>query len=153
MTFTSGMRTSLTDKWNTPRDFFDKINTEFDFGLDAAALESSTLVPDNWYGLDHPDISRRDAFTRDWYNDSNGKAIWLNPPYGRVIKDWMSKANSVASNGATVVCLVPSRTDTAWWHEYCVMHEIRFVRGRIKFGNTKKDAPFSSSLIIMRGSK
>jgi len=96
--FTSGMRTSLDGTWTTPRDYFDKVNSEFNFTLDAAALSSSTLVPDNWYGPDHPDQSRRDALVRDWTEDSTGP-IWLNPPYGRVIKDWMRKADTVADGG------------------------------------------------------
>ena len=96
--FTSGMRTSNDDTWTTPRDYYDRINIEFNFTLDAAALADSTLVPDNWYGPDHPDQSRRDAFTRDWAKDSAGP-IWLNPPYGRVIKSWVCKANAVASGG------------------------------------------------------
>ena len=147
--FTSGMRTSLDDTWTTPRDFFDEINKEFDFGLDAAALQASTLVPDNWYGPDHPDASRRDGLSRAWHTDTD-KPIWLNPPYGRVIKNWMEKAYQEAWVGATVVCLVPARTDTAWWHESCIMHEVRFIRGRLKFGITKGSAPFPSALIVMR---
>ena len=99
--FTSGMRTSLDNTWTTPRDYFDKINKEFDFGMDAAALQSSTLVPENWYGPDHPDINRRDALQNNWTDDAKGKSIWLNPPYGRVIKSWMAKANMVAAGGVS----------------------------------------------------
>ena len=148
--FTSGMRTSNDDTWTTPRDFFDKVNAEFDFGLDAAALAYSTLVPDNWYGPDHPEIERRDALILDWNNNSFGKPVWLNPPYGRVIKEWVAKAERVANGGGTVVCLVPSRTDTAWWHDHCIKHEIRFIRGRLKFGNQPNSAPFPSALVVMR---
>jgi site-specific DNA-methyltransferase (adenine-specific) len=149
--FTSGMRTSLDDTWTTPRDFFDKLNAEFDFGLDAAALQASTLVPDNWYGPDHPDPAARDALRIDWNHNSRGKPIWLNPPYGRVIKDWMRKANEVASGGGTVVCLVPSRTDTSWWHDYCInAYEIRYIRGRLKFGGQKNSAPFPSAVVVMK---
>lgn len=148
--FTSGMRTSNDDTWTTPRDFFDKVNAEFNFGLDAAALQNSTLVPDNWYGPDHPDPASRDALRIDWNHNSRGKPIWLNPPYGRVIKQWVAKAESVANGGGTVVCLVPSRTDTAWWHDHCIKHEIRFIRGRLKFGNQPNSAPFPSALVIMR---
>ena len=147
--FTSGMRTSLDGTWTTPRDFFDKYNKEFNFTLDAAALAASTLVPDNWYGPDHTDHTRRDAFTRDWAKDSAGP-IWLNPPYGRVIKDWVRKANATASGGGLVICLVPARTDTSWWHDYCIHHEVRFIRGRLKFGGQKNSAPFPSALVIMR---
>ena len=149
--FNSGMRSSLDDTWTTPRDFFDKLNAEFDFGLDAAALQNSTLVPDNWYGPDHPDPAARDALRIDWNHNSRGKPIWLNPPYGRVIKDWMRKASEVASGGGTVVCLVPARTDTAWWHDYCInAYEIRYIRGRLKFGGQKNSAPFPSAVVVMR---
>ena len=147
--FTTGMRTSLDDTWTTPKDFFDEINKEFNFGLDAAALQASTLVPDNWYGPDHPDTSRRDGLTRTWHKDTD-KTIWLNPPYGRVIKQWVAKAALEAANGRTVVCLVPARTDTAWWHDSCIMHEVRFLRGRLKFGGSKNSAPFPSALVVMR---
>jgi phage N-6-adenine-methyltransferase len=149
--FNSGMRSSLDDTWTTPKDFFDKLNAEFDFGLDAAALQNSTLVPDNWYGPDHPDPAARDALRIDWNHNSRGKPIWLNPPYGRVIKDWVRKASEVASGGGTVVCLVPARTDTAWWHDYCInAYEIRYIRGRLKFGGQKNSAPFPSAVVVMR---
>jgi site-specific DNA-methyltransferase (adenine-specific) len=149
--FTTGMRTSLDDTWTTPREFFDKLNAEFNFGLDAAALQNSTLVPDNWYGPDHPDPAARDALRIDWNHNSRGRPIWLNPPYGRVIKDWMRKASEVASGGGTVVCLVPARTDTAWWHDYCInAYEIRYIRGRLKFGGQKNSAPFPSAVVVMK---
>ena len=149
--FTSGMRTSLDDTWTTPREFFDELNKEFNFGLDAAALQNSTLVPDNWYGPDHPDPAARDALRIDWNHNSRGRPIWLNPPYGRVIKDWVRKASEVAAGGGTVVCLVPARTDTHWWHDYCInAYEIRYIRGRLKFGGQKNSAPFPSALVIMK---
>jgi phage N-6-adenine-methyltransferase len=145
------MRTSLDDTWTTPREFFDELNKEFNFGLDAAALQNSTLVPDNWYGPDHPDPAARDALRIDWNHNSRGRPIWLNPPYGRVIKDWVRKASEVASGGGTVVCLVPARTDTHWWHDYCInAYEIRYIRGRLKFGGQKNSAPFPSALVIMK---
>lgn len=146
-------KTSNDDTWTTPRDFFDRLNAEFDFGLDAAALQSSTLVPDNWYGPDHPDPAARDALRIDWNHNSRGKPIWLNPPYGRSIKDWMRKANEVASGGGTVVCLVPARTDTNWWWDSCIHHEVRFIKGRLKFGNQPNAAPFPSAVVVMRGNQ
>jgi len=146
-------KTSNDDTWTTPRDFYDKLNAEFDFGLDAAALQSSTLVPDNWYGPDHPDPAARDALRIDWNHNSRGKPIWLNPPYGRSIKDWMRKANEVASGGGTVVCLVPARTDTNWWWDSCIHHEVRFIKGRLKFGNQPNAAPFPSAVVVMRGNQ
>ena len=146
---TDTFKTSNDDMWTTPRDFFDKVNKEFNFTLDAAAIKSSALVP-NYLGPDHDYLWRRDALTVEWVGASEGGAIWLNPPYGRTIKDWVRKADAVASGGGTVVCLVPARTDTSWWHEYCIHHEIRFIRGRLKFGNQKNSAPFPSALVIMK---
>lgn len=140
-------KTSLDDKWTTPRSYWDVISQEFTFDLDAAALSSSALCQ-NWYGPDHPEPSRRDAFLNDWCQD--GKTIWLNPPYGRTMKQWLAKADLEASHGATVVCLIPARTDTSWWHDYCMKHEYRLIRGRLKFNEGKDDAPFASALVIMR---
>lgn len=141
---------SKVSTWTTPRAFFDSLNQEFGFGLDAAALQSSALC-DKWYGPDHPDESMRDAFTREWHKDCDGKPIWLNPPYGRTIGQWVAKANDECKHGATVVLLVPSRTDTSWWHENIMGHTIRFVRGRLKFGDGKNDAPFPNAVVIMEG--
>lgn len=142
-------KSSNDDTWTTPRKFYDGLNEEFNFSLDAAALESSTLCINNWYGPDHPETGRRDAFSRDWALDSNGGTVWLNPPYGRTIKSWVAKAQAEVNKGAKVVLLVPSRTDTAWWHDHCIEYEIRFIRGRLKFGNQKNAAPFPSAVVVM----
>lgn len=73
---------------------------------------------------------------------------WCNPPYGRGIEKWMKKAYE---SNATVVCLVPARTDTKWFHDFVLgKAEIRFIRGRLKFGNSKNSAPFPSMLVIYR---
>jgi phage N-6-adenine-methyltransferase len=150
--FTTGMKSSLNDTWTTPKKFFDTLNDEFNFTLDAAALASSALCP-LWYGLDHPNVDWRDSFKRNWQDDAGGN-IWLNPPYGRTIRDWMMKANLEASRGGgAIVSLVPSRTDTRWWWESCIQHEVRFIKGRLKFGDGKNSAPFPSAVIIMRGEK
>lgn len=139
---------SLDDTWTTPRDFFAKVNEEFGFVLDAAALQSSTLC-ERWYGPDHPDETRRDAFDHNWANDSLQGGVWLNPPYGKTIRQWMAKAKSEAlDNGALVVALVPARTDTRWFHESCMGFEIRLIKGRLKFG-AGDAAPFPSALIVM----
>ena len=145
---------SNDDTWTTPLDFYKKLDEEFNFGLDAAAMQASTLVPSNWYGPDHEDESRRDALVRNWQEDSDGKSIWLNPPYGRGINSWTAKADSeIAGGGATIVLLVPARTDTAWWHDNCIKHEVRFIRGRLKFGGSKNSAPFPSAVVVMKGER
>jgi len=74
----------------------------------------------------------------------------MNPPYGRTIGQWMRKAHIASRQGATVVCLVPSRTDTRWWHDYAMKGEIRFIKGRLKFGDAKANAPFPNALVIFR---
>lgn len=149
--FNEGMRSSADSTWTTPPEFFAKLDNEFGFGLDAAALSTSTLVLDNWFGPDHSEPARRDALVLDWNFNANGKPIWLNPPYGRVIKDWVAKADYESKQGATVVCLVPARTDTNWWWDSCIHHEVRFIKGRLKFGNQPNSAPFPSAIVVMRG--
>ena len=86
-----------------------------------------------------------DGLKQSW----RGKC-WMNPPYGRVIGDWMRKAYESAQAGAMVVCLVPARTDTAWWHDYAAKDQVTFIRGRLKFGDGKNSAPFPSALVILK---
>mgnify|MGYP006267223117 CR=1 FL=1 len=140
---------SKDDTWTTPKKTFDELNKEFSFRLDAAALKSSALC-EKWYGPDHDDPAMRDAFQRSWQEDAQGN-IFLNPPYGRTIGDWMAKAKQEASKGTfAVVCLVPARTDTNWWHTNCIMQECRFIRGRLRFGDQPANAPFPSAIVVMR---
>jgi len=77
---------------------------------------------------------------------------WMNPPYGKEIKLWMKKAYETALSGYLVVCLVPARTDTIWWHEYATKGDIWFIPGRLKFEGAKNSAPFPSALITLRPS-
>ena len=142
---------SVKDTWTTPKKIFDALDKEFNFTLDAAALSNSALC-EMWYGPDHDDPLMQDAFSRLWYDDvSNvgGTTAFLNPPYGKTIKHWMAKADSECRAGLTIVCLVPSRTDTSWWHESIIHHEVRFVRGRLHFGGADR-APFPSAIVVMR---
>ena len=78
-------------------------------------------------------------------------SCWMNPPYGRGIGKWMKKAYESAQSGATVVCLVPARTDTGWGHDYAMRGEVRFVRGRLRFNGLNCNAPFPSAVVIFRG--
>ena len=138
-----GLFSSATDDWGTPQALFDDINTEFGFTLDACASSHNFKV-DNYF------TKEDNALTKDWPG-----IVWMNPPYGRTIGTWMSKAFSEAQKGGIVVCLVPARTDTAWWHDYAMKGEIRFLRGRLKFeqpGFAKNSsAPFPSAIVIFRG--
>jgi phage N-6-adenine-methyltransferase len=148
--FTTGMRTSNDDTWTTPRDFYNKLNAEFNFSLDAAALKSSALCS-NWFGPDHDNPNLRDGLVMDWSQFASSKTVWLNPPYGRSIGLWTSKANFESRGGGlTIVLLVPARTDTNWWHKDIIQHEVRFIKGRLKFGNQKNSAPFPSAVVVIR---
>lgn len=90
-----------------------------------------------------------DGLKRTWA----GEVCWMNPPYGKTIKFWMAKAHQASAiEGATVVCLVPARTDTVWWHLFAMRHEIRLLKGRLKFGDGAGLTPFPSALVVMRPS-
>ena len=131
---------SLTDLWATPQAFFDKLNAEFGFETDVCATAENAKCLCYF-------TKEMDGLTQDWRG-----VCWMNPPYGRVIGQWMAKAYRAAMmGGATVVCLVPARTDTAWWHDYAAKGEVRFIRGRLKFGDHNNSAPFPSAVVIFRG--
>ncbi len=86
-----------------------------------------------------------DGLAMNWWG-----TVFMNPPYGREIGKWMKKAYESAQTGATVVYLVPSRTDTRWWHDYAMKGEVRFIKGRLKFGGSKNSAPFASAVVIFK---
>lgn len=127
---------SQTDEWATPQAFFDVVAREFAFTLDVCALDSSAKCARYFT----PDL---DGLAHDW------KGIcWMNPPYGDVIGDWVRKADEAAAAGAIVVALLPARVDTGWWWNHVRHHEIRFLRGRLKFGGSPNSAPFPSALVV-----
>ena len=144
-----GAFTSKTDDWGTPQKTFDELNKEFNFTLDVAAASHNHKC-ESWYGLDHPDETRRDGLAADWFQDARGGNIFMNPPYGKTIDLWAAKAREVALQGATVVCLLPARTDTRWFHNSCVDFDIRFIKGRLKFNDGATGAPFPSMIVIMK---
>lgn len=126
-----------TDEWATPQDFFDVVAREFDFDLDVCALPSSAKCARYFTPED-------DGLAQEWAG-----TCWMNPPYGDEIVQWVAKAYNATLAGATVVCLVPARTDTAWFHEYCFPGEVRFLRGRLRFGQAEASAPFPSALVVL----
>ena len=133
---------SKTNEWSTPQDFFDELDKEFNFTLDPCATSENAKCTKYFTVED-------DGLKQDWSND----IVFMNPPYGRDIKYWIKKAYEESLNGATVVCLIPARTDTAYWHDYIFgkADDIRFLRGRLKFGDSKNPAPFPSAIIIYKG--
>jgi phage N-6-adenine-methyltransferase len=130
---------SKTDDWYTPQYFFDKYNKKYTFELDVCASKDNAKCKKYF-------TVQQDGLLQDW----NG-VCWMNPPYGRAISKWMQKAyESCKANKAIVVCLVPSRTDTKWWHDYAMKGDIEFIKGRLKFGGAKENAPFPSAVVIFK---
>ena len=136
-----GMMSSELPNWATPQDLFDELNLEFSFTLDVCAEDWNAKCK-RFFTIE------TDGLTSNW----NSEICWMNPPYGRDIKKWMKKAVEEWRQGATVVCLVPARTDTAWWHDYTMQGKIRFLRGRVKFihpnGGKPSSAPFPSAIVV-----
>lgn len=124
------MFSSANDNWKTPDDVYKKLCNEFNFDFDPCPLN------------DKPDL---DGLNIEW-----GKNNFVNPPYSNIAQ-WCKKAYEESLKGKTVVLLIPSRTDTRYWHDYIMKaNEIRFVKGRLKFGNSKNSAPFPSAIVIYR---
>jgi phage N-6-adenine-methyltransferase len=130
---------SKSGLWETPPGFFQRLDREFGFTLDACALPANAKCRHFYTPTD-------DGLAQEWKG-----VVWMNPPYGREISRWVEKAYRASQQGTTVVCLLPARTDTAWWHTYVMQaHEIRFVRGRLKFSNAAHSAPFPSAVVVFR---
>ena len=115
--------------WKTPSAVYNMLDAEFHFDFDPC-----------------PSNPGFDGLSVDW-----GDCSFCNPPYGREIPKWVAKGYLESQKGKTVVFLVPSRTDTRWWHDYIMKaKEIRFIKGRLKFGNATNSAPFPSAIIIFK---
>jgi phage N-6-adenine-methyltransferase len=123
-------------EWSTPDDLFRELDEVFHFDLDACASASNCKC-ERYFSKDD------DALVRSWQG-----TVWMNPPYGRHIERFMRKAYEESIRGATVVCLVPARTDTAWWHRYARKGQVHFLRGRLRFGGAASSAPFPSAVVI-----
>mgnify|MGYP006290043163 CR=1 FL=1 len=130
--------------WATPQKFFDDLNEEFGFTVDVCASDWNAKIKRFWSVSD-------DSLSLSW----RGEVCFMNPPYGRDIKHWVKKAYEESLKGAVVVGLIPSRTDTSYWHDYIQdKAEVRFIRGRLKFERPEgasDPAPFPSAIIIWRG--
>ena len=134
------MFSSAKCEWSTPQDLFDKINEWYEFNLDVCALPENTKCKDYFT----PEI---DGLKQDWKD-----VCWMNPPYGREIGKWIKKAYEESKSEMVkgVVCLLPARTDTRWFHDYCVKGEIEFIKGRLKFGGCKNNAPFPNMIVVFK---
>ena len=118
---------SLRLDWKTPKAVYQVLDSEFQFDYDPCPPEYKV-----------------DGLSSDW-----GSSNFVNPPYGRELKKWIAKGYEEWKKGKTVVFLIPSRTDTKFWHEYCMKAtEIRFIKGRLKFDDQENSAPFPSAIVI-----
>jgi phage N-6-adenine-methyltransferase len=129
---------SQSNEWKTPTDLFKKLNDEFLFTVDVCATKENKLC-ENYF------TKEIDGLKQNWEG-----VCWCNPPYNREIGKWLKKAHESRNNAATI-CLIPSRTDTKYWHEFVMdSDEIRFIKGRLKFNESKNSAPFPSCIVIFK---
>lgn len=124
--------------WETPKALFDKLNDEFQFTLDLCATKENAKCSKFFTPED-------DGLTKDWRG-----TCWMNPPYGKEIGKWIERAYHQSQQwGSVIVCLVPSRTDTRYWHDYVMKSkEIRFIKSRVKFVGATENAPFPSAIVV-----
>jgi phage N-6-adenine-methyltransferase len=130
---------SAKTEWETPMDLFGPLDAEFGFTLDVAADANNTKCKKHFSVTD-------DGLSQEWSG-----VCWCNPPYGRDMYKWVRKAASEADRGVTSVLLIPVRSNTQWWHDYCIPKaEVRFVKGRPKFGGATEGLPWPLAIVIFR---
>jgi site-specific DNA-methyltransferase (adenine-specific) len=129
---------SNTPEWSTQQNLYDELNKKYKFTLDPCCTKENAKCK-KFY------TKKENGLVQSW----KGERVFMNPPYGRVIGQWIKKA--VESEAKFVVCLLPARTDTKWFHDYLYKkHEIHFIKGRLKFGGCKNSAPFPSMIVIIK---
>ena len=137
------MFSSQRTDWETPKELFDELDREFHFTLDPASTDENAVCKKHF-------TPREDGLTQSWH----GETVFCNPPYGRDLPVWIEKAATEARKGATVVMLIPARTDTKAFHDFIYgKAEIRFLKGRLKvgLGGVSSDAaPFPSMVVVFR---
>lgn len=141
MAYEPKMNTSLCQTWETPQWLFDRLDEQFHFTLDAAADDYN-------HKCDEYFTEKDNALCKKWVG-----VIFCNPPYGKQIGKWVKKAWEESQDGATVVMLIPARTDTSWFHDYCTKGEITFIRKRVRFSGATVNAPFPSMIVVFNGER
>jgi site-specific DNA-methyltransferase (adenine-specific) len=129
---------SASDNWSTPQDFYDLLNREFNFTLDPCASDDN-------HKTERYLTEKDDGLKQEWHG-----SVYCNPPYSQ-IKEWVKKAYEESKKDYCdrVVLLVPARPDTRYWYNYVSQaYEVRFLKGRLKFGNSVNSAPFPSAVIV-----
>lgn len=165
---TSTLFSSASVEWSTPQGFYDLLDAEFHFNLDPCATPDNAKCQ-HYFTIDD------DGLAQSW----RGCRVFCNPPYGQPeypckpncqkgrckqrgyhidkyipgVGDWVKKAYEESQKGCLVCCLLPARTDTKYFHKYCLKGEIRFVQGRLKFGGSANSAPFPSMVVIFKGER
>lgn len=139
---TSVMFSSKSDEWETPIDVFNRLNEEFDFDLEPCADENN-------HKCDRYFTKKQNGLIQNW---GGGSKVFCNPPYGKEISAWVRKCSDESKKENTVVVmLIPARTDTKWFHDYIYQKaEVRFLKGRLKFGGSKNNAPFPSMVVVFK---
>lgn len=136
---TKGMMSSNSQEWATPQEFYDKLNEEFSFTLDPCSTHENAKCKKHY-------TREENGLSKSW----GGEVVFCNPPYGRELPKWVRKCHE-ESKHAVVVMLIPARTDTSYFHDYIYgKAEVRFIRGRLRFGNAKFTAPFPSMVVIFK---
>ena len=131
---------SAKTEWETPAELYDPLNAEFQFTLDVAADASNSKCSE-FIGVN------ADGLLTPWRG-----VVWCNPPYGRGLGAWAKKAARETFQGITSVLLIPARTNTAWFHKYCLSYgEVRFIKGRPKFNGAAEGLPWPLCLVVFRG--
>lgn len=136
--------------WETPQDLFDQLNSLYGpFDIDVCATFKNKKCP-LYYGLKNSKLDEQwtDGLNQPWALYWN--KCWMNPPYGKEIGKWVKKAYEESVLGTFVCALLPSRTDTKWFHEYIYGNPgvvIEFIKGRLKFGKAKNPTPFPSMIV------
>ena len=127
--------------WETPQDFFDKLNEEFHFTLDPCCTKETAKCAKYYTPEDN-------GLLQDWFNE----VVFCNPPYSRELGKWVKKCYEEFLKGTTIILLIPSRTDTTYFHDYIYNHatEIRFLKGRLKFGNSSNTCPFPCMVVVYK---
>ena len=131
---------SATVEWPTPDTLWKPLDDEFGFTLDVCATPENAKCARYF-------TKAQDGLAQEWQG-----VCWMNPPYGREMVGWLKRAEAEKSNGVTTVALIPSRTNTGWWHDIVMPNEVRFVRGRPKFGNAAQGLPWPLAVIVFRAS-
>ena len=141
MTISRTLYSSRSEEWPTPQSFFDTLDEEFRFTLDPCATPRNAKCPAFF-------TKRQNGLLQDWGHHR----VFCNPPYGRFMSDWARKCFDASQHGALIVLLAHSRTDTRWFHDwvYGKAAELRFVRGRLRFGDGRQSAPFPSLVAVYR---